>query len=258
VKRGKFWGNIDFPIDLYVAIVNEGVDNGLCAVKYNILGEPLLHPQLVEMISIAKTLGVIDTLLNTNGSVLTDRYSTRIIASGLDKMFFSFDSPYRKTYNKIRIGANYDKVLYNIKRFMYLRNKLGSVTPFTRASMVLMEENKDEWDDFEKLFRPIVDTVGQSLFMKHSGQENDRTIQELGEKKKYCCPQLWQRMFVHSDGEVGVCCIDTSRTIKVGNVYDSSPKDIWLGSKYQEIREIHATGNFERIPACNECPMARF
>ena len=65
-------------------------------------------------------------------------------------------------------------------------------------------------------------------------------------------------MFIHSDGEVGVCCIDTSRTIKVGNIHKDSVSNIWRGDKYQEIRNLHRGGRFEEIPACKECPMARF
>ena len=185
VKEGEFWEEGDLSPYTYRGIVDDGIKSGkrfggLRSIKYNILGEPLLHSQLNWMIWYAKNVGVVDTMLNTNGALLTESLSKSLIMSGLDKLFFSFDSPNRETYNKIRIGTNYDKVLGNIKRFMEIREEFGSINPLTRVSMVLMDINQHEWDDFEKLFAPIVDTVGQSIFIKHTGQKEDRTVKELG------------------------------------------------------------------------------
>ena len=53
-------------------------------------------------------------MFNTNASLLTEK-AVEIIKSGLDKLFFSFDSLYREQYNKIRVKGDYDKVLNNIK-----------------------------------------------------------------------------------------------------------------------------------------------
>ncbi len=260
VNAGTFWKIQMFDFDTYTRLIDEGVRNGLCAVKYNYLGEPTLNKRLVEMIEYAKQAGVIDVIFNTNATRLDENLSRRLIASGLDKLIFSFDSPYREQYNQIRVGADYDQVLSNIKRFMAMRSEMGSLKPFTRVSMVRMKENENECDAFQTLFEPIVDAVALVDYLDHSNQNNpEQMIIPLGSRQgKFCCPQLWQRMFVHPDGVATVCCIDSARTLQVGNIFEQSAQEIWQGETYQQLRELHATGRFEEIPTCARCPLAHY
>ena len=260
VNDGTFWKVNTFDINVYKRLVDEGITQGLCSIKFNYLGEPTMNPHLVDMIEYAKQAGIVDVMFNTNATQLTEKLSCRLISSGLDKLFFSFDSPNREQYNEIRIGADFDDVLGNIRQFMNIREQMGSIKPRTRVSMVRMKENEHEWQAFQELFEPIVDVVAYVDYLDHTNQgTSDRTVVPLGSrKKKFCCPQLWQRMFVHPDGVVTVCCIDSARTLKVGNVFESSAKEIWQGEPYQKLRDLHASGNFTDIPTCARCPMASY
>jgi radical SAM protein with 4Fe4S-binding SPASM domain len=260
VNAGTFWrvGNFDFEV--YTRLVDEGVQNGLASIKFNYLGEPTLNKRLVEMIRYAKKAGVVDVMFNTNASRLTEKLSRDLIEAGLDKLFFSFDSPYPDQYNAIRIGGDFHEVLDNIKRFHAIRAEMGSIKPFTRASMVLMRDNDGAWADYQQLMGPIVDAVAYVDYLDHNGQNSpDRMLVQIGSrKKKFCCPQLWQRMFVHPDGVATVCCVDSARELTVGNVREQTVSEIWTGDKYQKLRDLHAAGRIDEIPACARCPLARY
>lgn len=260
VNAGKFWKVAAFDFKAYCRLIDEGVKNGLCSIKYNYLGEPTMNPRLVEMIRYAKQAGVIDVMFNTNAMLLTEDLSRELIESGLDKLFFSFDSPDPEQFEKIRAGAKYDQTLGNIRRFMAIREEAGSLLPFTRVSIVRMKENADEWEAFQTLFEPIVDAVAYVDYLEHTGQNNtERHLVDIGSRLTgFCCPQLWQRMFVHPDGVATVCCIDSARELRVGNVFEKSVNEIWLGEEYQRLRELHATGRFAEIPTCARCPLARY
>lgn len=259
VKSGNMSKIEMFDYEIYKKLIDEGVQNGLCSIKYNFIGEPTLNPKLIDMIKYAKEAGVIDVMFNTNATLLDAGMARRLISSGLDKLFFSFDSPYREHYNKIRVGADYEKVLNNIKQFMKIREEMGLLTPFTRVSMVLMKDNESEWSDYNSLFEPIVDAVGYVDYLDQGGLESpERTVVPLGTRKRFCCPQLWQRMFVHPDGKVTVCCIDGLRTLEVGNIFEQSAKDIWLGDKYKKLRDLHASGRYDEIPICSKCALASY
>ena len=54
VNDGTFWDVKNFDFDLYKEIVADAASKGVCSIKYNYLGEPLMHPKLVEMIKFAE------------------------------------------------------------------------------------------------------------------------------------------------------------------------------------------------------------
>ncbi|MDY6974567.1 MAG: radical SAM protein [Thermodesulfobacteriota bacterium] len=260
VESGTFWKIQMFDLDTYKRIIQEGVEYGLCSVKYNFMGEPTLNPNLIQMIEYAKQAGVIDVMFNTNATLLDENLSRQLIISGLDKLFFSFDSPYRDRYNAIRVGADFDRVLHNIIRFMVIRDEMGSITPFTRASMVLMKENEEDWTAFRELLEPIVDAVASVDYLDQGGLNNpERTVVPLGARKgRFCCPQLWQRMVVHPDGVVTICCIDALRVMNMGNIFHESIRDIWLSDTYEELRDKHINGRIDDIPLCAGCALAKY
>ena len=260
VEAGSFWSIKAFDLDSYKRLIDEGVENGLCSVKYNYLGEPLMNKNIVEMIKYAKLAGVLDVMFNTNAVLLNEKISRALIESGLDKLFFSFDSPDPERYESIRIGAKYDQVLNNIKNFMRIREEMGEIKPFTRVSMVLMQENQQEWEDYQRLFEPIVDAVAYVDYLDHAGQSNpEKTVVSLGSRtSKFCCPQLWQRMFIHPDGIVTPCCIDSARELVMGNIHELSAVEIWQGEAYQELRKQHSKGNYQKISTCARCPLAQY
>lgn len=263
MENKTFWKVENFNYETYTQIIDQGVPNGLRSIKFQYLGEPLVNKNLVKMIKYAKEKGVVDVMFNTNASLLTEKKAVEIIKSGVDKVFFSFDSPYRDQFNKIRVKGDYDEVLTNIKNFMRIKKELKSDTPITRVQMVLMKETRGEWEDFQKLFKGVVDTVAWIDYLDH-GQQNsfkDKGVVKLKKKdhnKKFCCPQLWQRMFVHPDGVVTPCCTDSNRDLKMGHLQDNTIKEIWQNKKYQNMRKLHREGRIDEIPTCKNCVLAQY
>ncbi len=143
---------------------------------------------------------------------------------------------------------------------MRIREEMGSIKPFTRVSMVLMQENRHEWEEYQQLFSPLVDAVAYVDYLDHNGQSNPERALVAREKKssKFCCPQLWQRMFIHPDGIVTPCCIDSSRELVVGNINDNTPMEIWHSAAYRKLRDAHSEGNFDAISVCAQCPLAYY
>ena len=263
IENKTYWKIENFNFTTYCKIIDKGVPNGLKSIKFQYLGEPLVNKNLVKMIKYAKDKGVVDVMFNTNASLLTEKKAVEIIKSGVDKVFFSFDSPYKEQFNKIRVKGDYDEVLTNIKNFMRIKKELKSDTPITRVQMVLMKETKEEWEDFQKLFKGVVDTIAGVDYLDHGQQklQKEKGMVKLDGKKnnkRFCCPQLWQRMFVHPDGVVTPCCIDSNRDLKMGNINDNNLKDIWHNKKYQKIRKLHRDGRIDEIPTCKKCALAQY
>lgn len=108
-------------------------------IKINIqgMGEPLLNKELYSMISYAKKKKNY-VLITTNGTLLSEKTSKELIASGLDRLIISFDSAKKESYEKVRKGANFDKVVNNISNFMKIRG--SQKKPFVSLWMLGQKE----------------------------------------------------------------------------------------------------------------------
>jgi MoaA/NifB/PqqE/SkfB family radical SAM enzyme len=67
-------------------------------------GEPLFHPDIVEMVAQAKKVGCRVELI-TNGTLLTPQCSRALIDAGLDLVWVSLDGARPDSYADVRLGA---------------------------------------------------------------------------------------------------------------------------------------------------------
>jgi MoaA/NifB/PqqE/SkfB family radical SAM enzyme len=101
-------------------------------------GEPLAHPEILEMVKQAKQVARSVELI-TNGILLDERCSRSLIDLGLGKLWVSVDGATPENYADVRIGATLPLVLENITRFNILRD--NSDTPEIGISFVAMRRN---------------------------------------------------------------------------------------------------------------------
>ncbi len=110
-------------------------------------GEPLLQPRLTEWVADAKAAGCEAGFL-TNGLLLNEKITRNLLASGLDWICISMDGASKDTYEKIRIGSDFDKVAENVARVSKMRS--GRV-PKIMINFVLMRMNFHEAEDMVRL-----------------------------------------------------------------------------------------------------------
>ena len=105
--------------DLYKSIIDQAVKLDVPSVKLIWRGEPLLHPKVKELIQYAKESGIIEVIINTNGTNLNIKKANELIDSSLDQLIYSFDGGTKETYGKMRPGRfkknNFEDVFNNIK-----------------------------------------------------------------------------------------------------------------------------------------------
>lgn len=87
------------------------------------LGEPLLHPQLSELIALAKARGRRVGMV-TNAQLLSSQCSAEILAAGLDSIAFSLDTVDTHLLSEIRAGSDLAIIEANIYDFCAQADKL--------------------------------------------------------------------------------------------------------------------------------------
>ncbi len=83
-------------------------------------GEPLSHPGCLDMIEQAKSLGLKVSLI-TNGILLSEEVSRRLIELGLDRLWVSLDGASPECYLDIRLGNALPGIIENLKRLRALQ-----------------------------------------------------------------------------------------------------------------------------------------
>lgn len=244
-------GFMDF--DLYKKIVDESRDF-IFEINLAHRGESLMHPQLIEAIAYAEKNRIF-TRLHTNGSLLTEDISRKIIRTKLDRLSFSFDGYDKETYEKIRKGGNFDKTLENIVHFLEIKKEAHSKKPITALEVInFNQKHKEESSEAKKRFHcqfknlPLNSIVFKEMHNWAGQIEKER----LG-KKYTVCPFPWNALIIYWDGAVLPCTQDFFGDFIVGNVKDSSLKKIWNGDKMRHLRKKLAEGSIEEINACSKC-----
>ena len=241
-------------LELFKKVIDEGAEHGLCSIKLNWRGEPLLHKQLPEMVEYAKKHGIIEVMINTNGQLLTKDMSRKLIKAGIDKIIISLDGMNKATYEHLRQGANYDKLIKNIDDLLVLKKELGSKKPFVRVQTLRMKETNKEVRDYVNFWKQKVDDVAVNEY-SNRGEIEKRDVGDYVAVGRCPCPQIWQRTMIAWNGDVMVCCGDWYKKTLVGNANKSSLKELWDGKKWEWIRTMHKKRRLAEVPGCDKCQL---
>jgi len=227
-------------------IIDEGSDNGLYSIKFNIRGEPLLHPKIDYFIRYAKQKKIIDVYFNTNAMLLTEEMSERLVDSNLDRISISFDGHNKENYEKNRVGSSFEKVINNVENFRRVKEKRGANNLKIRVQSVMFPNAQLNLKKYKEIWGSIADEIN---FLDYQ----DMKYRKEGIKFLWACPQIWQRMGVLWDGTILPCNHDFELMSILGNIKTHSIKQCWNSDKLNEIREKHKTGEAHSIKMCNGC-----
>jgi radical SAM protein with 4Fe4S-binding SPASM domain len=245
----------DMDLSLFRKIIDEAKDFLEFAVPYGV-GEPLLNPEIYDMIAYCKKLGV-PTGISTNATALTEEAGRRLIEAGLDYIILAFDGASRETFEKYRKGADYDKVRNNILAFLRIKKEMHSRI-FCIVQVVKLKDNTKELPELIRMWR--VDGINEVRIKKDEVHNEGSAIPgDNGSRPplRHPCYLLWRGpMYIHYDGTVFPCCYIYPNE-PVGNLKRNTLAQIWNSEKMVQLRQVHIDGDLSGYRACQNCPAAR-
>ena len=178
------------------------ISQELLLVRFDGLGEPLLHPEICQMISIAHRAGIA-TMLSSNFSLSLVRNGTLedLISSGLDHLIVSIDGPTQETYQKYRRGGNLDQVLENVRNLVALRMARKSRKPFIEIQFIGFDYTRTEAVNMPPLAKQLgVDRL--TLKMMDEKVRQERFAKDfIGQR----CFYLYNTTTIACDGRLLLC-----------------------------------------------------
>ena len=230
-----------------VALFKKGVDEcrGIVERSYlHQIGEALFHPSLIECINYAADAGI-RTALGTNCLLLDEFKTEQILNSQLAEIILAIDSIDPKNYEKIRRNSSFDVMIKNVNYFLKRKQKKKSKI-FVRAQIINMIENKNEINEFIRRFtHPSVNHIWVKDYSNFAGRVKKG---ENPPSRKEGCPKPHLHTTIQWNGDMVICCRDYEGISKMGNIKNSTIREIWNSQKYNDFR-----ARYKESRLCKEC-----
>lgn len=277
---------VNIPLPLFSKLIRDAAALGLVQVTFS-GGEPLLHPNFVEMIDICKKYGVRVSIFSNFSIKIGEKLWGAI--SNLDQLLISFDGATVETYEKIRHGAKFNQTISNIKEY----KKRNPSKPLI-FNYVVQRSNYHEIDKAVELFTLLgADTIDfepvkqwgikERLNVSNREFEIYRKKAELVQRKlettgcskielpyfsqREGCPRCyvpWYSLYVTSRGMVYPCCAlqtreqtplrnDVMKKAVIGDLNREGIEEIWNSQKLALCRKQLLKDRSEFYPVCITC-----
>jgi radical SAM protein with 4Fe4S-binding SPASM domain len=217
----------------------------LIHLNLSLWGEPLLNRDIFDIIGYAKQKGI-EVLIQSNLNRLDQDMAQMLIDSRLDILQISLDGASQKTYEKYRIGGDFEKVMKNIKLLRHLQNSQKKRYPVIIWKMVVNRYNEHEiekakaWaEDLGVDFKLVEIYTPPQLAADWKPQKELETSEYTHTDEVESCYSLWQVATVNFNGDVIPCCSEFSGEDALGNVLIEPFKKIWNNEKYQSLRKLN-------------------
>lgn len=249
--RDTYADALFMPPDLFRRIADECGPHG-SMLRISGGGEPMLHPQAVELIEYAKRAGCKVGLI-TNGSAFRPGEIERLVKAGVDALEFSVDAGDPETYAWARPNLDWEELNTNVLQARRLRDAANSPT-----KVVVSAINQAGVDvaKVESHWGPIADKVQIRKYLTW-GYNEDHSADAtpyLPPERRIPCPWLFERFNIDSRGMATLCGEDIAFSHAFADVNTRSIQDIWLGQEFTRLRELHLAGRGHEIPICSTCP----
>ncbi|MFT7618279.1 MAG: MoaA/NifB/PqqE/SkfB family radical SAM enzyme [Planctomycetota bacterium] len=260
-------GHDNMSWELYTKIADETAKHDRVLFLPQGFGESFIHPQFGKMLDYAHDVGVDLTMVVSNGTYLNTQNIHALIDAQVPFLNISLDGTNKEVFEKIRVNADYDKVVENVKELFRLRKERGSELPYIILRMIKMEETIDDVENFQNMWEPWLEEHDEVAFSSYqtwnNSVENKSVDQPVGLKEleliegaggqKPPCRMIYKTMQVYHDGSTTLCCYDYNCEMNVGNANENTVEELWTGEKAEHYRHLHEEGLIDEISICKGC-----
>lgn len=194
---------------------------------FHLMGEPLLHPNIDEFLSIAHDLGF-KVIITTNGSLIKEKKDVLLKAPALHKVSVSVHS-----FEANAQSATLEAYLEDCLSFCAEASRAGIISVIRLWNVggedslngkILTEMKRRFGDDWQECYSGY--KIADKLFLEW-GERFDWPDMEA----EYCsddhsCYGLRDQIGILCDGSVVPCCLDADGVITLGNIFEQPLSDI--------------------------------
>jgi radical SAM protein with 4Fe4S-binding SPASM domain len=254
-------------------------------VQLTAYGEPMMTPNIYAKIRDLEQFSVKLEMV-TNATLMKGEKLLKTMARTMGLLTVSMDGATKETFNGLRVGADFDEVVANVRaymkevrqlppgeqpplffntiimrrnvhelpRFLELAKDLGA-SHVTVAHLVVFEEcmqeetldkHRELCDQWLKEARLTADKLKLSVNLPPLFSEDGKTSAQALPEH---CYFLWRRVYIGPFGDVIPCCL--SGIHKNGNLKDGTFAEVWNNDLYREMRRrVHTDDAYGPCKTC--------
>jgi radical SAM protein with 4Fe4S-binding SPASM domain len=261
--HGFISDTVTMDFDLFQKVVDDLAQfpEKIKVLRFVGIGEPLLHPKIVDMIRLASETGVADVIeLITNASLLKPDASAALVSAGLNRLVVSLQGTSGAKYSEVcGKTLDFDAFVKNLRHFYDHRSDCHVYLKIVDAAL----DGPEDEQRFFDLFGNICDTIAvEQAVPIHSGipfnktlQHKDRTQFGLPLSEVAICPQPFFTLQVNPDGKV-VPCYSFEYPGIMGDCNQETLQEIWSGEIFRQFRLRWLDGLMAE--PCQQCSIIKY
>lgn len=238
-------------------------------------GSAFLNKDYIKMLAWLKERDIAVYLVDHFGD-LDEEILRELIRLKINGIYISVDGATKETYEKIRVGCDFDKAVGNIRRLLELKHQQKALLPEINFRYVILSENVHEmpqfldlvdsfgdrtyWGgdvrvgyvgnlEFEQIRHLSVDTIPKETYDQVIARKAELGLNVfLSHIEKRRNPSIgqcicWLEPYILMGGHVLPCCtvlLSNRRSFlrkhAFGNVHEQSMSEIWNSERYKRFR----------------------
>lgn len=238
-------------------------------------GDAFLNKDYLKMIKYLKSKDI-PVYLVDSFDLIDEQIAKELVKMGVDGIYVSMDAATKETYEKIKVGCNFERTIANIKKLIEIKKQMKSPLPIICFRYIVTTLNVHEMPKFIELVHSLggKDALGKNssvefasllvfdevkhLFVPKVPDEIWRETLEKARKlgvdvryahignlppMEYCT--AWLEPYIMMGGYVLPCCAvlqnnnrDFLRRYSFGNIFEKSFREIWYSERYRRFRRM--------------------
>jgi MoaA/NifB/PqqE/SkfB family radical SAM enzyme len=280
---------LEMPLELFQDI-SRCLFPTLLYVRFASGGEHFLHPHFREMLATCRRYGCPVTIVSNGTRINRDWAEFLVCESSVWSLIISFDGARPETFNAIRRGALFDRVVGNVRHLAEIKKQYESAFPVVSFRFVAMRKNIEELPD---LIRLAVETGVEQVQVSYLTVSPDFDPEEslwhhkaLARRvfdettvlsKQYgvdlrlppafssapvppgssapvpSCVLPWTQLYIDPSGSLRLCCNAWDDFAPMGDFSAADFRRVWNNERYLALRASlwHGKPLYAR---CRNCP----
>ncbi|MDP8254845.1 MAG: radical SAM protein [Candidatus Alcyoniella australis] len=234
-------------------------------------GEPLLHPELPEIVRIARSMNLAVTISSNLQQPLSLDRARELVAAGPDVIVASIDGLTQAVYEHYRAGGSLETALDGLAKLRQARDELGLDRPLLEWQTLLFRHNLHQAPaiigryrelgadrlSFESPNLPFDMADGEQAQRWLLDPGDDPTSRDVKDNVDGACWWPYRSAIIGVDGSISPCCYVYGEQAQWGNMLERDFAQIWNSPKFVALRSVFAHPGSPPPAPCDRCSVTR-